>query len=254
MIDIHSHILPSLDDGASSIERSIEMAKQAVEQGITTMMATPHHQNGVYLNTKTTIEEESKKLTAILKEQGLDLSIVPGQEVRIYGELVHDFEQGDILPLNHSNYLLVEFPSDQVPAYTSQVFYDMQLRGIQPIIAHPERNRQIIEKPDTLFDLVNQGALAQLTASSLTGRFGKNIKKFSEQLIDHQLVHFLASDTHNTTSRPNDLLAAYDALEKQFGLNTVYYFQENAAILLDQQTVFAEQPTAIKKKKFLGIF
>ncbi|TWI59869.1 tyrosine-protein phosphatase [Halalkalibacter nanhaiisediminis] len=254
MIDIHSHILPSLDDGANSIQQAIEMAKQAQAQGIYAMAATPHHMNGSFTNVKEDIEQYIKELNQVLNEHSIDLNIVAGQEVRLYGEIVDDYKKGDILTINHSRYVLVELPSDHVPAYTAKIFYDLQLAGVKPIIAHPERNREIAANTNKLYELVEQGALAQLTASSLTGRFGKNIKKLSEQLIDHQLVHFLASDTHNTTSRPNDLQAAYQTMEKTFGMDTVYYIQENAETLLYGDTVYAEPPSRIKKKKFLGIF
>ncbi|WP_088104330.1 tyrosine-protein phosphatase [Halalkalibacter urbisdiaboli] len=254
MIDIHSHILPNLDDGASSLEDALSMAKQAEEQGIYLMVATPHHQNGRYTNQKTDIEQEVKRFNTFLNEQGVNLNVAPGQEVRLYGDIIQDYEQQHILTLNQSSYLLVELPSDHVPAYTSRILYDLQLAGVQPIIAHPERNREIIQHPDKLYELVKQGALAQLTASSITGRFGKAIKKFSEQLIEHQLVHIIASDTHNTTTRPNDLRAAFGTIEKTFDINTVYYYQENAETLVYGETVFAEPPTQMKKKKFLGIF
>ncbi|WP_100405642.1 tyrosine-protein phosphatase [Bacillus solitudinis] len=254
MIDIHSHILPNIDDGAHSIDEAINMAKQAEEQGIYTMVATPHHRNGTYNNSKLEIENHVVSLKSIFNEKGLNLNIVPGQEIRIYGELMQDIEeQQQLLTLNHTNYILVELPSDHVPAYTSRLLYDLQLAGIQPVIAHPERNSEIVQRPDKLYNLIKQGMLAQLTASSLTGRFGKNIKKFSEQLVDHQLVHFIASDTHNTTTRPNDLREAFNLVEQKFGTQTAYYLQENAETLVYGEAVLPEPPYQIKKRKFLGL-
>ncbi|NEU30312.1 tyrosine protein phosphatase [bacterium LRH843] len=254
MIDIHSHILPARDDGAESTVQAIEMAKQAQAQGIDTMVATPHHGNEHYTNVKEDIIRETKKLNQILQEQQINVTVVPGQEVRLYGEIVNDLHNGEILTLNDSDYLLVELPSDQVPAYTSRVFYDLQLAGIRPIIAHPERNREIASNPDKLYELIKNGSFAQLTATSLIGNFGKKIKKLSEQLIDHQLIHFIASDTHNTTTRRNDLLAAYDVVEKEFGIQMKYILQENSELVLNGETVFAEPPSRIKRKKILGIF
>ncbi|GAE28412.1 manganese-dependent protein-tyrosine phosphatase [Halalkalibacter wakoensis JCM 9140] len=254
MIDIHSHILSMVDDGSQSARQSIEMAKSAEEQGIRMMIATPHHKNGRYENTKTTIIEEVRRFNEVLKEQQIDLTILPGQEVRLYGEILDDYQKNEILTLNQSNYVLVEFPSDHVPSYASRLFYEMKLTGIQPVIAHPERNRAILERPDKLFDLVEQGVLAQVTASSMTGRFGKKIKNFAHQLVDHHLVHFIASDAHNASTRPNELQQAFQTIEEAFDLNLVYYFQENAEILVNDQTVFVEPPARIRMKKFLGIF
>ncbi len=254
MIDVHSHILPSVDDGAKTLADAIEMAKAAVAEGITTIIATPHHRNGTFENDKSSIMEHVYALNEALQYHRIPLSVLPGQEVRIYGEWLDGYRDGDILPLAETKYVLIELPSNHVPRYTEQLFFDIQLQGLVPIIAHPERNSELIEHPTKLYDLVKKGALTQLTAASVVGKFGKNIKKFSLQMIEANLAHLIASDAHNTTTRAFHLREAYDVIQKQFGSQAVYVFRENAELLVANETLYKDAPERIKKKKFLGIF
>ncbi|MFG6147454.1 tyrosine-protein phosphatase [Halobacillus sp. B23F22_1] len=256
MIDIHSHILPAVDDGAQSIEESLEMAKAAVEDGIHTIIATPHHQNGKYTNVKDNILNRTAELNRNLEISQIPLTVLPGQETRIHGDMIEGLRADEILPLtNQGNYVFVEFPSDAVPRYAKQLLFDIQLEGYQPIIVHPERNRQIIQHPSLLFDMVSKGAYTQITAASLTGRFGKNIKKFTHQLIEANLTHLIASDAHNTTSRGFCLTDAYDVLKENYGTSMVYLFAENAEYVVNGEVLAADSPQPIKKKKkILGIF
>jgi protein-tyrosine phosphatase len=254
MIDIHCHILPGLDDGAKDLNDSIEMARAAVAEGITTIIATPHF-NGKYENTKEVILEKVKQLNDELKQDNIPLTILPGQEPRIYGEILVDYELDKILTLNNSgNYLFIELPSNQVPRYTEQLIYDIQVAGMQPIIVHPERNSELVERPEKLYELVKNGASTQVTASSLVGYFGKSIQKFSQQIIEANMAHFIASDAHNITNRNFKMSKAMNFIEETYGLDQVYYFTENAEILVAGQMIYREIPEPIKRKKFFGLF
>ncbi len=160
----------------------------------------------------------------------------------------------EILTLNQGNYVCVEFPSDAVPRYAKHLLFDIQVKGYQPIIVHPERNRQIIQHPDILYNLVSKGAYTQITAASLTGWFGKNIQKFTHQLIESNMTHLIASDAHNTTSRGFCMGDAYEEIKENYGMSMVYLFVENAECIVSGDVLAAEVPERIKKKKFLGIF
>jgi protein-tyrosine phosphatase len=255
MIDLHCHILPGVDDGAKTENDSLDMAKAAQAEGITHIVATPHHRNGVYDNTKEEIELQVKLLNQLLESHGIPVTILPGQENRLQGDILEKIEQGEILTMNNTgNYLFVEFPTSHVPRYTSQLFYDLQLAGVIPVIVHPERNNEIFNHPEALYQLINNGALSQVTAGSLIGKFGKKIQKLSFQLIDYSLAHFIASDAHNTSSRGFHLRAAYKAVEEKLGVQTRYLLEENAELLIDGQAVNRDQPEQIREKKFLGIF
>ncbi|MBY0145129.1 tyrosine-protein phosphatase [Neobacillus niacini] len=254
MIDLHCHILPGIDDGAQSLSDSLNMARKAVEQGIHTIVATPHHMNSKYENPKQSIIERVEELNTILIEEKIHLNVLPGQEVRIHGEMLEGYQAGGILPVNHTPYVLVEFSSNHVPRYTEKLFYDLQMNGLIPVIVHPERNQEIIERPDILYQLVKKGALTQVTAASISGDFGKKIKNFSLQLIEANLTHFIASDAHNTTKRTFKMREAFGVIEKKYGIDTVYYFDENAALLIGGKNVYKEDPERIKRKRIFILF
>jgi protein-tyrosine phosphatase len=254
MIDLHCHILPNVDDGPKDLAESVEMAKQAVQQGIKTIIATPHHRNEKYENHGQTIFGQVEEFNRVLKSENLDLTVLPGQETRIFGEMVEGLESGEILPLSQGKYVFVELPSGHVPRYTGQLLFDIQLKGFIPVIVHPERNQEIIENPEVLYQLVKKGALTQVTASSVSGHFGKTIKKFSLQLIEANLTHFVASDAHNITSRGFKMVEAYDVISKNFGIEAVYMFQENAELVVQGKSVFREAPERVKRKRILGLF
>lgn len=254
MIDIHCHILPGIDDGAQSMEDTIKMARAAVDEGIHTIIATPHHKNSKYDNPKDLIIPKVEEVNQALTIEGIDLKILPGQEVRLYGELMEGIENNEILSLNHTQYVFVEFPSNHVPRYAETLLFDLQLKEITPIIVHPERNQEIIERPEVLYNLVKKGALTQVTASSVSGHFGKKIKNFSFQLIEANLTHFIASDAHNVGSRGFKMAETLDIIESKYGIDLVYFFQENAELLVQGNHVYQDTPEPIKKKKFLGIF
>lgn len=256
VIDIHCHILPGLDDGAKTIEDSLAMARQAVDEGIDTIIATPHHRNGKYDNDRQTVLKAVQHLNEELNLADIPLIILPGQETRIHGDFLSGVEEATILPLNESsNYIFVELPSDQVPRYTKQMLFDLQVKGYKPIIVHPERNARLIQEPDLLYQFVQNGAYTQVTAASMAGRFGKNIQKFTQQMIEANLTHLIASDAHNTTTRGFCVQHAYQEIEENYGLSMVYYFVENAKFVAEGQIMDAQPPEQIKKKrKLFGIF
>ncbi|MEH7414349.1 CpsB/CapC family capsule biosynthesis tyrosine phosphatase [Neobacillus drentensis] len=248
MIDIHCHILPGIDDGAQTVEESLKMALEAEKEGIRTIIATPHL-NSHYNNRKPSILEKVVELNRALVEASISIEILVGQEPRIYGELVEDYEKNEIQTLNHSQYLFIEFPTNHVPRYTEKLLYDLQVKGLMPIIVHPERNSELIERPELLHNLVEKGALTQVTASSLCGYFGKKIKSFSMQLIEANLTHFIASDAHNTNNRSFKMSEAFDFIDEKYGSDFVYLFKENAELLISGKNIMKEIPVQIKKKK-----
>ena len=254
MIDIHCHILPGLDDGAQRIEDSLAMARLAAQEGIRKIVATPHHMTSRYENPKQFVLEKVKEVNTELRANGIPVEVLPGQEIRIFGELLDDEERGLILPVNQSPYCLIEFPSNHVPSYAERLFYDMQMKGLIPVIVHPERNSQFIEQPDKLFVFVEKGTLTQVTAGSIVGKLGKKIQKFSLSLIEANLTHFLASDAHNTTTRPFYMAEAYSVIEKQYGMDYVYLFRENAELVIQGKTIYKETPEKIKRKRIWRLF
>lgn len=236
------------------MEESFNMAKKAVEAGITHLFATPHHLNEKYVNVKSDIMDRVVRLNESYQQENIPLTIHPGQEVRIHRDIFTTLEKEEILTLDDNGpYLLLELPSGKVPTYTQEVIYELLLKGITPIIVHPERNKELIENHKLLFELVQEGALTQLTSGSIIGLFGKNVQSFSKKIIDHNLAHFVATDAHNNGSRGFTLQEAYETITKTYGIQRTYYFKDNAEQLMQGQGPSIVKPVPFKKK-ILGIF
>ena len=223
MIDIHSHILPGIDDGPRDLEQALEMARLAVADGIRVMVATPHlfkHRSGevAALNEKSVILEHLDRFRDRLAAESIPLEILPGCDVPLSTDALSLLAEDRVLTVNDGKrYLLLELPHFSIPPTLEDICFRLQSQGITPIITHPERQPMILEKPERLARLVELGCLAQLTAGSLTGTFGRQVAKGSRQLVKKGYIHVLASDAHNTRGRPPILSKAVSALSKLIG-------------------------------------
>ncbi|MCC4722362.1 tyrosine-protein phosphatase [Salinicoccus sp. RF5] len=264
MIDIHNHVLIGVDDGPQTEEEAVLLLKQAIDNGITDIIATPHHYSGDFVNPGSKILEKMDELNQIISQHQLDINVHPGQEIRMNGNFVEELKSGAGIPLNQSQYVLVEFSFNEVPSYTCPMFYDMQMSGYTPLIAHPERCKPIIKDPDKLHEYVERGAVAQVTAGSVAGELGENLKETSLKMIEAHLVHIIASDAHHAGLRPFMLQKAYDVVERELGSIYVEDLKHNAEAVLLGKEVKVKRPSKIethyksskkrKKKKFLGLF
>jgi protein-tyrosine phosphatase len=246
--------LPGVDDGAKTIDETLEMLKSAIDEGITVITASPHH-NPEYHNQRSGILEKVAEINQLITENQLPIQVLPGQEVRIYGELLEDYQAGKLVTsADLSHYMLVEFPTDHVPRYADKLFYEMNLQGLQPILVHPERNVRILEEPNLLYNFVAQGVLSQVTASSLTGHFGKKIQKLSFQIIENNLTHFIASDAHNTTTRTFKMKNAFELIAKKYSSSLADEFKENAEKVIKNEALYPPAASKIKSKRFINLF
>ncbi len=254
MIDLHCHILPGLDDGASNMEDSLEMVEKAVSQGITHIVCTPHHNNGRYENPKDQVMASVSLLQSEINKRKLNLTVLEGQEVRITGELMDEIANDRILFTDlDDTYLLIEFPTMDIPAYTEQIFWQLRAAGKIPVIVHPERNAKFREDPNLLIPFLEMGCLAQLTAPSIVGTFGKNIQKTAKEMVKHNLVQMVASDAHGVNKRTFYMKEAYELIAKEFGSQKVQLMKQVAKDLVNGDPIDYPDYTAIKKKKF-GLF
>lgn len=201
MIDLHCHILPGIDDGAKTVEISLEMARIAASDGITTTACTPHILPGVYNNTGPAIREAIAKLQGILDEAGISIQLVTGADVHVAPDLVTRLREGQALTLNNSRYLLVEPPHHVLPPKLETHFFSLLTAGYVPILTHPERLSWIDGHYDLVKRLVHNGNLIQITAGSLLGRFGRRPRYWAERMLDEGLCHILATDAHNCDTR-----------------------------------------------------
>lgn len=254
MIDLHCHILPGVDDGAEDLNASIAMAEKAISQGITHILCTPHHNNGKYRNPKSEVISLVSFLQAELDKRQLPLTVLEGQEVRITGDLIEDIQQDNVLFTDlDDTYILIEFPTMEVPSYTEQLFYDLLQMGKTPVIVHPERNAHFRKDPNHLIPFLEMGCLAQLTAPSYVGTFGKEIQKTAKLMVEHNLVQMVASDAHGVKKRTFYMKEVYDQIAKDFGIDKVTKMQQVAKDLLNGDQIDFPRYIEIKKKMF-GLF
>lgn len=240
MIDIHNHILPGIDDGPRDWDEALELARNAVANGITTVIATPHHAHEQFHNPAEGVLTLTEQLNERLNQAAIPLQVLTGQEIRIHLELLDRWDQGaagGLLTLSDTKYMLIELPSGRVPEGTEELIYELTLKGITPIIAHPERNRELAADIDQLQRLVDCGALAQVTAHSLVGIFGRGVEKTAWTMCRQGLIHFVASDAHHATRRYFCLREAYEAVREKLGDQAVNYYKRNAQLLLNNGTI-----------------
>lgn len=216
MIDLHSHVLPNLDDGAKDMDEALEMCRLAEGDGIEMLAATPHFRPGVYENGQESILLAVTRLQQELDREGILLKLVPGVDILISPEVIPFLERNPRLIFG-GRYALIEFPPQSIPPSIEAFFFRMRLKGITPIISHPERNSEVQNDPKMLEGMVDKGALVQVTAMSLTGDFGDPVRATAFRLVKSGLVHVIASDAHSPRYRVPVLSKARRALEDLIG-------------------------------------
>lgn len=214
MVDLHSHVLPGLDDGPVNTDFSFALAEAAVAAGTEVLAATPHVRAD-YLFDPTEIPSRVEELNLHFRDRLLPLQVVSGAEVSLPKalELGDDVLQG--LCLGHSRHLLVESPYGDMDGQLETTISDLFARGFRPVLAHPERSAAFHDRSERLGELVGRGVLSSVTAGSMAGRFGEPVRRFTLTLFELGLVHDVASDAHNHIERPPDLTVGFDAAEAE---------------------------------------
>lgn len=217
MIDLHSHLLPAIDDGANDAAAAVAMARMFVADGITTVACTPHILPGLYHNSGPGIRAAVERLRVNLAEHGIDLTIVPGADAHMCPDFLSGLRSGHILTIADSRYVLVEPPHHTAPQRLEQFFFDLLVAGYVPILTHPERLTWINQHYDAVRRLAAGGVWMQITAGSVTGAFGKNAQYWAHRMLDEGLVHLLATDAHDVHRRTPNLSRGRDAAAKRVG-------------------------------------
>ena len=212
MIDLHSHILPGVDDGARTSEESVEIARAAVADGIDGIAATPHVRDD-YPTDPGTMERRVEEVRAALAAAGVPLQVYTGGEIAFdrLAELAPDDRRRFGLGGN-PGYLLVEFPYYGWPLGLADDLFRVQVAGCTPVLAHPERNAEVQAAPERLEAIVEAGTLVQVTAASLDGRLGRTARDAGLQLIELRCAHLIASDAHHPGIRAVGMAAAAEAV------------------------------------------
>jgi protein-tyrosine phosphatase len=243
MIDIHTHILPGLDDGAANWDDTLNMARAAVAEGITTIIATPHHANGHYTNRAVEVTEHTLHINELLIEAGVPVTIMPGQEIRVHDDLLEAWYREELLPLAGSNYVLIEMPSSHIPREMYELIHELHIMKLKPIIAHPERNAEIVKHPERLTEMVEAGVYAQVTTHSLLGGFGRQIEQSTWSLCRSGLIHVVSSDAHHLERRGFRLREAYAGIRERMGEQWESYFLDNALCVAENRP-FGSKPAS----------
>jgi len=250
MLDIHSHIIPGIDDGSKNMEMTLEMLKNAEKEGIKEIVATPHYLLEYGEATIEEVKNHVKEINAILETERINVKIYSGQEIYFTEKIIEDYIKGNIGTINDSRYMLIEFPMDKFDENTFDILYELQVRDIVPIIAHPERYKPFIEKPSLINEFINQGYLFQVNAGSIEGKFGETVRKTVNIFLKNHIYNFMGSDAHNVKNRNTGLKDAISLLDE--GMNKDIFEDSSKKVLKNEKIEFLGEK--IKEKKSIFSF
>ena len=240
MIDIHSHILPGIDDGARDLDESLAMCRMAAADGESVIVATPHLRHSRYWNDdRAALEALWQELRDAVRGEALGLEVLLGGEISVGSESLDEIDrlpEGDLLPLCGGHYLLLELDWHGLGPDPLEMVHEVTILGWRPIIAHPERVAWLAQDHEMVAAMIEHGAYMQLTAMSLTGEFGSTARERAEALLDEGLVHFVSSDAHDKKHRPPGLSAARDSVAERYGepLSQALFVDNPLAVIEDR--------------------
>ncbi len=246
LVDIHSHILPYIDDGADDWDSSLTMLKNAEAEGIVAIVATPHilHNNDFKIESR--IISTYKELCQRAKDAGLKIKIYLGCEIYAQPDTSLDYK---IATLNsNKKYFLIEFPMNSIPQFVPDQFFNFIVNEKIPIVAHPERNIGFQKRPQLIYEYVQRGALMQINEGSLRGRYGEMAKQLSFKMIENNLAHFVASDGHKPNSRTVTLAESYKVIVEKYNkdlADQLYY--SDAIKAIKGETIQTNSPIPIEE-------
>ncbi|MBI2873268.1 MAG: phosphotransferase [Chloroflexi bacterium] len=252
LYDIHCHILPGLDDGPAETEDSLAMAETAVAIGVKAVVATPHTSDVQLKGGPGALWQHLETFRGTLREKGVPLEVLPGAEHRLLPELP-DSDAERALTLNGSRYLLFELDFYQYPLYTDETLFQLRLRGLTPVIAHPERQTTIQAKLSLLEGLVERGVLVQVDAGSLVGGFGSSAETAAWRILELGLAHCVASDAHSSHGpRPTAALGQAMALvARRFGQEMAgLLFCHNPGAMINNRPPSPTRPTQRRRVRW----
>lgn len=250
MIDIYTNILPNVNSGPKSVEEFLEMANVLVKQGVTEVVAAP-----LYDGKDSSCRESVDLANEWLRKSSISLRVLPGQKVIASTNMIVSNEEYYTMTINEKEkYMFLHIPQDVEIEVLENIAYELQLKGIVPVLNEPECHSLFVENPAHLYKLVKNGAVVQLSAQSVLGGNGSKAKKAAYQFIDHGLAHVIASGVNRENYQQYGLQKAYSAVSKKYGNSKLYHFMENAEAIASGKAVYKQEPERIKKTKFLGIF
>jgi protein-tyrosine phosphatase len=244
MIDIHSHILPCVDDGAQNIEDALELLQLAQDDGVTTQFLTPHMRSTNYINEPDILYGRFREFSDLVASKNFKIKLHLSAEVRVGPEVMPLVQRDDFPWLGSwegKKAFLLEMPHGQVPVGTINLIKWLIERDIMPVIAHPERNREFQQNIKLLQEFISTGCIVQITASSLSGKFGDKSESAAVYLLENNMVTFMATDSHNSFYRPPDLGLGYERAKNIIGKEKAWSLVHDAPVkLLENFTSFQQ--------------
>ncbi len=252
--DLHCHVLPGFDDGARDEGQFLEMARIALAGGTSRMVATPHYDLETSTIELESITKSVETHRELLRSNNMALELVPGAEVRVNAELFVLAKDSDMLARlgigRARKFVLVDLPFFDLPVPTGDVLYRIQLSGLTPILAHPERNRYLVRHPAILKEMVGRGIELQVNSGSLEGIYGKHARKSAVALITEGAARLIASDAHQPTGRGPDLSNAAAIIERQLGAEAArIMLQVNPDLVIEGEGLQAAVNGALKSHR-----
>ncbi|GAB6168259.1 exopolysaccharide biosynthesis protein [Clostridium carnis] len=254
MVDIHSHLIWDIDDGSKSKEMTLNMLKIAVESGTKKIVSTPHYIQGHYEVPYNEVKKRIEELKGIAKKNNLDIEIYQGQEVYYTSNILENYENGYIGTINNSRYMLIEFNMKNFSiSDVVENLYELKLKGIVPVIAHPERYHIFKDKPTLINQFIKEGFLFQLNTGSITGDFGSEVKKVAEIFIKNKIYNFIGSDAHRDEKRIPNMINGLEVIKK-IDRKYARELKKSGEKLLNNEEINFSGELIKEKKGFLSIF
>ena len=247
MIDMHSHILPNIDDGARSIEETYELIKEAKSVGFEAIVSTSHYMEGYY---ETDNKEREIWVNAIyqsLQEKNLDIKLYLGNEIYISENLIKILEEGKASTINDTSYVLFEMPLNVEPMNLYDIVYEMLQYKIVPILAHPERYTFVQQDPELIYELIQKGVLMQANYGSIIGQYGAKAQLIVKKFLENNMIHFLGSDVHRPNTIYPRIPQALEVLEDLIGREKLNELTSiNPKLVLNNKRIDIDEPNKIE--------
>lgn len=253
MIEMHIHLLPGIDDGSKSMEETEKMLKIIEEDGINKVIATPHFYRGYYESSHEDVVKLVDKVNKLCEEKDINVEVHSGQEVFLDRHTIDDYEASLIATMENTDYMLVELPMMKMPEDAMNIVYELRIKGVKPIMAHPERYRYIMEHPDIINTFVDEGCLLQINSGSIRGRFGKNVEKTAHTLIKNGMCNFIGSDAHSKDKRKPGLSEAFNIV-KDMDNSLAQVLENNGERLFRNEDIELCTNRIKKKSGFFAFF
>lgn len=254
MVDLHSHLIWGIDDGSKSREMTINMLRQAVDGGTNKLVLTPHYLPGYYEVPISEVREKAKEVSLLAKDNEINIEIYCGQEVYFNEKMLQHFDNKLIGTINESRYMLIEFNMKNFSIKeVIDVLYELQLKGVVPVIAHPERYHKFIKNPSLINEFIKEGFLFQLNIGSIAGDFGKEVKKTAEIFLKNKIYSFFGSDAHRDEKRNPSMKEGAKVL-KNMDDNYFNYLKSSGEGLLSNKEILFKGNLIKEKKGLLGLF